>query len=72
MRGRAGAPFRLQRGEARQRQPVERLIPGPPGGGDDLGDQRVEVYFPGGGDASGVASLARARRPAAFATEGKA
>ena len=72
MRGRAGAPLRLQREIAWHGETVERLIPGPAGIGDDMGDQRVEIYFPGVGDASGVASGILARKPAALATEGKA
>jgi hypothetical protein len=72
MRGRPGAPFGLQREIARHGQAVERLIPGPAGIGHDVSYQRVEIYFPGPGDASGVASGALARNPAALATEGKA
>ena len=72
MGGRAGAPFGLQREIARHGETVERLIPGPAGIGHDMGDQRLEIYFPGAGDASGVASGALARNPAALATEGKA
>ena len=41
--------MRAQGEEARHGERVERLIPGPAGIGDDLGDQAVEVDFPGGG-----------------------
>jgi hypothetical protein len=72
MRWRPGAPLGLQREVARHGEAVERLIPGPADVGHDVSDQRIEIYFPGVGDASGVASSALLRNPAALATEGKA
>lgn len=70
--GRPGAPLGLQRQIAGRRQTIERLVPGPTGDGYDMGDQRVEIDFPGDGDASGAAGSLRGRRPAALATDGKA
>src|ERR1700722_9855410 len=71
MRGRAGAPFGSQRQVWRHCETVERLFPGPARIGHDMSNQRVEIDFPGGCDASGVASGALGGRLAAFATEGK-
>jgi hypothetical protein len=72
MRRRPRAPFRSERGEPGKRETVERLVPRPAGIDDDLSYQGVEIDFPEGGDASDVAGVARARSPAALATEGKA
>jgi hypothetical protein len=36
------------------RQSVERFIEGPAGVGDDLSEDAIEIYSPGGGDASGA------------------
>src|SRR5579872_391198 len=77
--GRVAAPLRPQREKARHSQLVERSVPAPPGVGDDLSDQGVEIDFPALCDASGVAcageggsSIGPGRSPAALATDGKA
>ena len=46
VRGRVDAPLRRKGEEARHGERIERLVPGPAGIGDDVGDQAVEVDFP--------------------------
>jgi hypothetical protein len=75
MRGRMSAPFRLQGGETRQCEVVERLIPCPAGIGDDMCDQPVEIDSPGASCEESVSDASEglaARNPAALARAGNA
>lgn len=70
MAGRMPPPFSAKREETRDREAIKGLIPSPTGGGDDLGDQVVEVDFPEPGDASDAAVFVF--NPDACAIEGSA